>query len=119
MSADGIHSTLNEERLFEPPSSFSERAALSAEHLQALYEAAEKDHVGFWAGLAKESIAWHKPFTVALDDSKAPHYRWFTDGELNISYNCIDRHLADKGDKTAIIFETEAGEVSHISYREL
>ena len=80
---------------------------------------AATDHVGFWADLARKSLYWHKPFTVTLDDSKAPNYRWFPDGELNVSWNCLDIHLEARGDKTAIIFEGEAGDVRRLSYREL
>src|SRR5476651_2666486 len=80
---------------------------------------AATDHVGFWADLARKSLYWHKPFTVTLDDSKAPNYRWFPDGELNVSWNCLDIHLEARGDKTAIVFEGEAGDVRRLSYREL
>ena len=80
---------------------------------------AASDHVGFWGDLARKSLYWHKPFTVTLDDSKAPNYRWFPDGELNVSWNCLDVHLEARGDKSAIIFEGEAGDVRHLSYRDL
>jgi hypothetical protein len=80
---------------------------------------AASDHVGFWAELARRSLHWHRPFTVTLDDSMAPNYHWFPDGELNVSINCLDVHLAGQGDKTAILFEGEAGEVRRLSYREL
>ena len=80
---------------------------------------ADTDHLGFWADLARKSVYWHKPFTVTLDDSRAPNYRWFPDGELNVSWNCLDIHLEARGDKTAIIFEGEAGDVRRLSYREL
>ena len=73
----------------------------------------------FWADQARQYIDWNKPFSKVLDESKAPHYKWFEDGILNVSYNCIDRHLADKADKPAIIFEGEQGDVSQISYRQL
>ena len=69
--------------------------------------------------LARRTLHWHKPFTVTLDESEAPNYRWFTDGELNVSWNCLDAHLAERGDKTAIIFEGEPGDVRRLSYREL
>ena len=69
--------------------------------------------------LARSTCIGSKPFTVALDDSKAPNYRWFTDGELNVSWNCLDVHLAERGDKTAIIFEGEPGDTRTLSYREL
>src|SRR3546814_3167088 len=77
------------------------------------------DHVGFWAGLAKKELAWQTPFTQSLDDSHAPNYRWFADGKLNVSVNCLDRHLGAKGDKIAIRFEGEKGDTRNYTYREL
>jgi len=86
---------------------------------QALCKAAQDDYPGYWANLAQKNIAWHKPFTKSLDDSNAPFFKWFEDGELNVSYNCLDKHLATQADKTAIIFESDDGKVTHVSYREL
>jgi len=80
---------------------------------------AAADHVGFWAELARQSLQWHKPFTITLDDSAAPNYQWFPDGELNVSHNCLDVHLAARGNKAAIIFEGEAGDVRTLSYRDV
>ncbi len=119
MSKDNIQSTLHEERQFPPSADFLETAALSADKLTDLYAAAEKDNVGFWADQARDEIDWHTPFTTTLDDSNPPFYRWFPDGKLNVSYNCLDRQLEKNGDKTAIIFEGDAGDVAHITYREL
>src|SRR5262249_1692169 len=73
----------------------------------------------FWAEQARQEVVWQKPFTVALDDSQAPNYRWFADGQLNVSFNCLDVHLAERGEKTAIIFEGEGGDTRRLSYREL
>ncbi len=64
-------------------------------------------------------MQWHKPFARTLDASDAPNYRWFTDGQLNASYNCLDVHLAERRDKTALIFEAEGGAVRRLSYGEL
>ncbi len=114
-----IDSILQEERLFEPPQSFVDAANLSKTELAALYEEAEKDHEGFWARQAREQISWHKPFTQVLDSSNAPHYQWFSDGLLNVSYNCLDRHLAEMGNKTAIVFEGEDGDIKTLTYLEL
>ncbi len=114
-----IDSILHEERLFEPPAEFMARARIKPEKLAELRARAEADHEGFWMGLAREEIDWHKPFTQGLDSSNAPHYRWFADGMLNVSYNCLDRNLEARGDKTAIIFEGEPGDTRHITYREL
>ena len=119
MSSNEINSVLVESRQFEPPADFAAKARIKAADLEALKQQAEQDYEGFWADQARQHIDWHKPFSKVLDDSRAPHYRWFEDGVLNVSYNCIDRHLADRGDKTAIIFEGEQGDVTHISYRQL
>nr|PZN78818.1 MAG: acetate--CoA ligase [Pseudomonadota bacterium] len=119
MAQKNIESVLNEERLFAPPAEFAARARITPERLEELYRRAEEDHVGFWARLAREELEWHRPFTVALDESHAPTYRWFPDGRLNVSYNCLDVHLAERGHKTAIIFEGEPGDSRRLSYREL
>ncbi len=119
MDRDNIESALLEHRRFPPPEQFVARARLRAQEIEAMRRKAAADHVGFWADLARKSLYWHKPFTVALDDSKAPNYRWFPDGELNVSWNCLDVHLEVRGDKLAIIFEDEAGVVRRLSYRQL
>ncbi|MBC6961409.1 MAG: acetate--CoA ligase [Nitrosomonas sp.] len=115
-----IESILHENRVFPPASEFVRNANLSGmEAYDALRQEAEHDYTGFWAKLAKQYITWHKPFTRVLNDTNPPFYKWFDDGELNISWNCLDRHLATQADKTAIIFESDEGEVNHCSYREL
>ena len=119
MSGIEINSVLTENRLFEPSAEFTAKARLKADDLKALHQQAEDDHEGFWANQAKEHIDWHTPFTQTLDDSRAPHFRWFADGTMNVSYNCIDRHLETKAEKTAIIFEGEPGDTQHISYQQL
>ena len=119
MANKNIVSVLLEERSFAPPPEFTQQARLKPADVEKLREHAAKDHVGFWAELARKELHWQTPFTVALDDSKAPNYRWFTDGRLNASYNCLDVHLAERGDKTALIFEGEPGDVRRVSYREL
>lgn len=117
---ENIQSTLQETRLFTPSAEFSQQALIkSRDELDALRAKAEADHEGFWAELARNEIAWQTPFSTVLDESKAPHYEWFNDGKLNLSYNCTDRHLAERGDKTAIVFEGEQGDTRHISYAEL
>ncbi len=116
---NNIESVLNENRLFAPSDRAKSEATVNAADLAALHTEANADHVAFWSRLAKEKLQWAKPFTVGLDDSKAPHYRWFTDGELNVSVNCLDRHLDDRSDKTAIIFEGEPGDVQKYTYHEL
>ncbi len=87
---------------------------------RALVDEAERDHEAFWARLAREHIDWHRPFTRTLDDSNAPFFKWFDDGTLNASYNCLDRNLVNgNAEKTAIIFESDDGKVTTITYREL
>ena len=119
MDAKNIESVLLEERSFPPPEVFTAKAGLKPEDLEKLRSAAAEDYVGFWADLARKELVWNQPFTEVLDDSDAPNYRWFTDGRLNVSFNCLDVHLAERGHKTAIIFEAENGGTRHLSYREL
>ncbi|HXN80229.1 MAG TPA: acetyl-coenzyme A synthetase N-terminal domain-containing protein, partial [Steroidobacteraceae bacterium] len=119
MTDKNIQSALLEERSFPPPAEFTARACIKPKDLQALRRRAREDHVGFWADLAARELSWHKPFTVKLDESRAPNYRWFSDGHLNASANCLDVHLSERGHKTAIIFEGEPGDVRRLSYREV
>ncbi|WP_130537266.1 acetate--CoA ligase [Thiomicrorhabdus indica] len=114
-----IESVLSETRVFELDDNAKAQFAISQEKLDQMRAKAASDHVGFWSDLAREKLSWSKPFTVGLDESKAPHYEWFTDGELNVSYNCIDRHLENKADKTAIIFEGDQGDIERYTYKEL
>jgi len=115
-----IESVLNERRVFEPSAQFVKQANVSGmAGYQALCDEAEKDYAGFWAKLARETLLWKKPFTKTLDESKAPFYKWFEDGELNVSYNCLDKHLASQPEKIAIIFEADDGKVTKINYRDL
>jgi acetyl-CoA synthetase len=87
---------------------------------RALVAEASQDHQAFWARLAREQLAWRRPFTRVLDDTDAPFYRWFEDGELNASYNCLDRNLINGlADKTAIVFESDDGKIAHVSYQAL
>ena len=115
-----IDSTLHEERTFKPSEEFVNHARINADKLAQLRKAAAENHEGFWGELAKTELDWQTPFTKLCDSSRAPHYTWFDDGKLNVSHNCIDRHIQNgKGDKTAIIFEGEPGDVRHISYSTL
>ncbi|BCM24858.1 acetate--CoA ligase [Methyloradius palustris] len=115
-----IESVMTETRIFAPHEAFKQAATVSGiEAYENLCNLAEQDYTGFWADLANAEIDWHKPFTEILDESTPPFYRWFYDGELNASYNCLDRHLASRGDKTAIIFEADDGTSTHISYKAL
>ncbi|CAJ0778597.1 Acetyl-coenzyme A synthetase [Ralstonia condita] len=117
----GIESVLQETRVFDPPASFVKQANIAGmDAYRALCAEAEHDYEGFWARLAHEHLLWHKPFSKVLDESNAPFYKWFEDGELNASYNCLERNLENgNADKVAIIFETDDGKVSRVTYREL
>jgi acetyl-CoA synthetase len=118
--SSNIESVLHETRVFPPAPEFAKKANIpSMEAYKKLCAEAEKDFEGFWGRLAKEHLAWHKPFTQVLDESKAPFFRWFHDGELNASYNCLDRHLKTQPDKVAIIFEADDGKVTKITYKAL
>ncbi|WP_426175985.1 acetate--CoA ligase [Massilia sp. TWR1-2-2] len=110
-----------ESRIFEPPPEFVANATISGMPAYGkLCDEAEADYEGFWARLAREELDWHKPFTKVLDESQAPFYKWFEDGELNASYNCLDRHIkAGNGGKTAVVFEADDGTVTRASYQEL
>jgi acetyl-CoA synthetase len=119
MSEKSIESILHEGRLFPPAKEFTAAARIKPADLDTLYQEAAADDAAYWARLAREEIAWHKAFTKTLDSSAAPNYRWFTDGELNVSWNCLDANLDARGDKTAIIFEGEGGDQRRLSYREL
>ncbi len=120
MSNQTIESVLNEKRRFPPSAEFVKQANIPGmDAYNKLCAEAERDFTGFWGRLAREHVLWHKPFTQVLDESKAPFFRWFHDGELNASYNCLDRHLKTQPDKIAIIFEADDGKVTRVSYRQL
>ncbi|MCC7325636.1 MAG: acetate--CoA ligase [Burkholderiales bacterium] len=115
-----IESVLIENRVFVPDPAFVAQANISGmDAYRALCAEAERDFEGFWARLARTELLWKKPFTRTLDESKAPFFKWFDDGELNASYNCLDRHLQTQPDKVAIIFEADDGRVTRITYKEL
>ena len=116
-----MSSTLQENRVFAPAQEFVHEAAVSGmEQYHALCAEAEADHAGFWGRLAREHVLWHKPFSSILDESNKPFYRWFEDGELNVSYNCLDRHLGTPTEaKTAIVYESDDGALTWVSYKDL
>ena len=109
------------QKMYYPPEELVKNAAVSGmEHYKRLVAEAEKDYEGYWANHARTLLDWKKPFTQVLDESNAPFFRWFADGVLNASYNCLDRHVAaGLGDKVAIIFEADDGKVTKVTYREL
>lgn len=119
--SNAIQSTLVENRVFPPSDATVAAARISGmAGYEALCAEAENDYEGFWARLARENVVWNKPFTETLDQSDAPFYKWFQDGELNASANCLDKHMGTPTEnKTAIIFEADGGEVTKVTYREL
>jgi acetyl-CoA synthetase len=120
MSSSTIESVLHETRVFPPSEAFVKQANISGmKAYEAMCAEAERDFEGFWAKLARAELLWRKPFTKTLDESKAPFFRWFHDGELNASYNCLDRHLQTQPDKVAIVFEADDGKVTKITYKDL
>ncbi len=115
-----IESVLQENRIFEPSKEFVKQATISGlDAYETLCSEATTDYEGFWARLAQEHLLWKKPFTKILDDSNPPFFKWFHDGELNVSYNCLDRHLNTIPNKTALIFEADDGSVTNVTYKQL
>jgi acetyl-CoA synthetase len=119
--SSAIESNLVENRVFFPSEAQQKSARISGmEGYNALCAEAEKDFEGYWARLARENVLWNKPFTKTLDESNAPFYKWFDDGELNASANCLDKHMGTPVEnKTAVIFEGDDGKVTKTTYKEL
>ncbi|AGY59375.1 acetate--CoA ligase [Gloeobacter kilaueensis] len=114
-----IESILQEERRFKPPAGFGERAWIGDfAAYQQLYARSVADPEAFWADLAQKELHWFAPWQQVLDWQE-PFARWFVGGKINLSYNCLDRHLPERGDKTAILWEGEPGEVRALSYAQL
>jgi acetyl-CoA synthetase len=120
-SASTIESVLVENRVFLPDARATQGARISGmAAYEALCKEAADDFEGFWARQAKSNVVWTKPFTRTLDESQAPFYKWFEDGELNASANCLDKHIGTPVEnKTAIIFEADDGAVTQVTYKEL
>jgi acetyl-CoA synthetase len=120
-SSSAIESLLVENRVFHPAEAAVKAARISGmESYNALCAAAEKDFTGFWAQLARDHVVWNKPFSKTLDESNAPFFKWFEDGELNASANCLDKHMGTPVEhKTAIIFEADDGAVTRVTFKEL
>lgn len=115
-----IESVLHENRVFAPSAETVSNAAVSGmQAYQQLCAEAKDDYEGFWAKLARELLVWQKPFTKTLNQDNAPFYKWFEDGELNVSANCLDKHLNTIPNKIAIIFEGDNGDVKAVTYKEL
>ena len=107
--------------IYQPSAQFVQQATISGlPAYLALCKKAEDDYEGFWADQARRLISWKKPFTKILNESNAPFFKWFEDGTLNASYNCLDRHIEKGlGNKTALIFEGDGGEVTKTTYSQL
>jgi acetyl-CoA synthetase len=107
--------------VYPPPPEAVQGAHVSGmEAYRKLCAEAEADYEGYWARLARELLSWKTPFKKVLNDSTPPFFKWFEDGTLNASYNCLDRQVeAGRGDKVALIFEADDGKVTKVTYREL
>lgn len=117
--SDNITSVLNEDRLFPPPEAFQSQAHIkSTDDYERLWNFSVNHPEEFWKRQAETLLDWHKPFESVLD-WKEPYAQWFTGGLINACYNCVDRHLNENADKTAIIWEGEPGDSRHITYRQL
>ena len=114
-------SEATEVRVYQPSQDMVSNAAVSGmDAYKALCAEAERDYEGYWARLAREHVTWQTPFTRTLNEDNRPFFKWFEDGKLNVSYNCLDRNIeAGLGDKTAIIFEADDGTVTRVSYSDL
>ena len=114
-------STPDELTVYDPPEAIARNAYVSGmDGYEKLVAEAESDYEGYWARLAREFVSWKTPFTKVLDESNAPFFKWFEDGTLNVSYNCLDRQVEQgRGDQVAIIFEADGGEVTKVTYSEL
>jgi acetyl-CoA synthetase len=121
MSQPTIESILQEHRLFPPAAEFSQRARISSmAAYQELYDRAKADPEAFWADLATSELHWFEPWDQVLDWSQPPFAQWFVNGKINLSYNCLDRHLdTPRRDKPALIWEGEPGDSQTFTYAEL
>ncbi len=121
VASSAIESTLVENRVFPPSAAASQAARVSGmAAYEALCQEADTDLEGFWGQRARDNLIWKKPFTQVLDESNKPFYKWFADGELNASYNCLDRHLGTPTEhRAAIIFEADDGQVTTVTFGQL
>ena len=118
---NSINNILEESRIFTPSKEFSSQANIgNLNNLKELKDDAKKDPIKFWDSYAKSEIDWFDPYQTVLDEENAPFYKWFPEGKLNITYNCIDRHVKNGlGTKTALIWEGEPGDKKIFTYEEL
>jgi len=113
-------SDLHNRKVYAPNEEFAKNARIkSMDEYKVLQDRATNDYEGFWGDYAKEKLDWIEPFTNVMDESNFPFVKWFDNGKLNVSSQCIDRHLDTRGNKTAILFEGDRGDVQKITYNEL
>ncbi len=114
---------MSDAKLYPVPAEFAAKAHIDQDHYQKMYQRSVEDPEGFWAEQAEQFVTWSRPWNKVLDwsyDKNDLYIKWFEGGKLNVSYNCIDRHLADRGDQIAIIWEgDDPATDSKITYREL
>jgi acetyl-CoA synthetase len=115
---------MSDTKKYPPPPDFAARALIDASTYASMYKESVENTEGFWAKQARERLTWIKPFTQVKDtsfDAKDLHVRWFADGVLNVSANCLDRHLPKRPDQTAILWEPDDpnAAVRRLTYREL
>lgn len=126
----GFESILEENRVYKCPQNFASQANITKDSYEKLKDDFKTNPEKFWADLAKEELIWmtksdnsifenNYPFKTVLNKSKLPYYKWFEGGKINISANCIDRHLEKRGDKAALVWEGEPGDRQSLSYKEL
>jgi acetyl-CoA synthetase len=109
-----------QKQFYYPNEEFAKKANIkSLNEYKKLMQKAKDDYEGFWKSYADKKIEWIKTYKKVLDSSNTPFYKWFTDGKLNVSNQCIDRHLKTKGDQVAILFEGDRGDIQEITYNEL
>lgn len=120
MSESNIESILHENRVFPPSAEFSQKAAIkNLEEYRQLYDRAKADPQKFWADLARKELHWFQPWDTVLDWSNPPFAKWFVNGQTNLSYNCLDRHLETRPHKPAIVWEGEPGDSLTLTYAQL
>ena len=115
MANDALENLSFESRIYEPTKEF----ATNANAQKSMYDEAKADRLKFWDKQANR-LTWGSPWTKTLDWSNAPFAKWFIDGKLNVSYNCVDRHVEQGyGNQIAIYFEGEPGDTRTFTYKEL
>lgn len=121
MTSPTIESILKEKRTFSPPKHFSQQAQIKSwEEYQALYQRSIENPITFWEELAEKELHWFQKWEQVLDWSNPPFAKWFVNGKINISYNCLDRHLTTwRRNKAAIIWEGEPGDSRTLTYAQL